>query len=67
MVISVHTHALRVDEPDAGRAFHQVVGGGPRPESATLLRLSATSTKLTLASEDLAQRELGRWDRTPRR
>lgn len=66
LVISGHTHRFRIDNPQGERSFHQVVGGGPQPERATLLRLSATADKLTLVGEDLDGNEIGRVERDPR-
>lgn len=63
MVVSGHTHRFRIDAPDADRAFHQVVGGGPQPERAALVRLNATTDKLTLVGEDLDGNEIGKVER----
>lgn len=66
MVVSGHTHQFRIDAPDASRGFHQVVGGGPQPGRATLMRLSATTEHLTLIAEDLDGNQIGRVERDQR-
>jgi len=44
-VISGHTHKPRHDLPTPEMPVHQFVGGGPKPEQATLTTIDATLTK----------------------
>jgi predicted phosphodiesterase len=44
-VISGHTHQARHDVPAADMPVHQFVGGGPRPEQATLTLVDAALAK----------------------
>ena len=53
-VISGHTHQWRSDKPTPQFPITQMVGGGPKPDSATLTIVDATATELTIRIEDLA-------------
>ena len=53
-VISGHTHDWRVDDATGADPIPQWVGGGPKPESATLTVLEASASALRLRMEDLA-------------
>lgn len=44
-VLSGHTHHPRHDAPTADMPVHQFVGGGPKPEQATLTTIDAALTK----------------------
>ena len=44
-IISGHTHNPRHDPPTTDMPVHQFVGGGPKPEQATLTTIDATLTK----------------------
>jgi predicted phosphodiesterase len=57
-VVSGHTHRWRVDNPTPEDPVAQWVGGGPRPEGATLIVLEATADRLHLRIEDLAGQTL---------
>lgn len=67
LVISGHTHKHRYDEPGAGRAYGQLVGGGPKLEQATLIRGAVTSDRLEVTVTDLSGKVLGAWTYGPRR
>jgi len=60
-VISGHTHRHALFPPDAKKPYAQMVGGGPRPAAATLIRGEATARELTLTMTDLAGTELAVW------
>lgn len=60
-VISGHTHRHALFPPDAKKPYAQMVGGGPKPEAATLIRGHATARELTLTMTDLAGKELAVW------
>jgi predicted phosphodiesterase len=61
-VISGHTHRHGLFPPDARHPYAQLVGGGPKPEAATLIHGTATSRQLSLVMTDLDGRELARFD-----
>lgn len=52
-VISGHTHQHRIDDPTETEPITQVVGGGPRPEGATLTIVQADSDTAEVRVEDL--------------
>lgn len=52
-VISGHTHQHRIDDPTDTEPVMQIVGGGPRPESATLTIVQADSDTIELRVENL--------------
>jgi len=60
-VISGHTHRAAVFPPDERKPYAQIVGGGPKPENATLIRGVVTATEIRLTVSDLGGRELGSW------
>jgi 3',5'-cyclic AMP phosphodiesterase CpdA len=60
-VISGHTHRHALFPPTANKPYAQLVGGGPKPESATLIRGVATAKELTLTMTDLEGRPLETW------
>ncbi len=57
-IISGHTHQHRIDDPTDIEPVMQVVGGGPRPEVATLTIVHADSDTAELRVEDLAGKVL---------
>lgn len=59
-VISGHMHQHRIDDPTENEPVMQVVGGGPRPEGATLTILQAEGSTAELRVEDLAGKTLSR-------
>jgi predicted phosphodiesterase len=67
LVVSGHTHRHRYDAPAEGRPYGQLVGGGPQPERATLIRGRADRDRLEVTASALDGRELGRWTFAPRR
>lgn len=48
------------------RPCGQLVGGGPRPEQATLIRGTVTREKLAVELTDVAGMPLGTWEYGPR-
>lgn len=66
MVVSGHKHRFRIDTPSDDFPLHQVVGGGPKPADATLIRIDADAKRLQLISENLEGKELGRLEIAPR-
>ena len=60
-VISGHTHRHGWFPPDARKPYGQLVGGGPKPEAATLIRGTVTTQELSLSMTDLEGRELTTW------
>lgn len=61
-VISGHTHRHRIDDPNENESVMQIVGGGPRPESATLTIIHADPTDAEIRVEDLSGKVLNRRD-----
>jgi hypothetical protein len=53
LVVSGHTHAWPVNEPDEGNPM-QVVGGGPDLHNATMIALEADAKTLRVAIQDLS-------------
>ncbi|MBT3198924.1 MAG: metallophosphoesterase [Phycisphaerales bacterium] len=58
MIISGHTHRPRIQKPDDDCPIYQVIGGGSRASSATLVRLQADNAKLQLTIEDLQAKQI---------
>lgn len=58
LVVSGHTHDWRVDDATADDPVPQWVGGGPKPEAATLAWFEATEGKLRVRLENLAGKVL---------
>lgn len=52
-VISGHTHVRRCDKPTAEVPIAQVVGGGWKPDSATVIVVRADSARLSIRTEDV--------------
>lgn len=48
-VISGHTHSHAMLRPDKDRKYVQVIGGGPKPENATLIYGHAASAELRIS------------------
>lgn len=65
-VISGHMHIPRIDPPTPDFPMHQVVGGGPKVEDATLIHLRAGAGGLDLTMENLAGDLLGKIPLPPR-
>ena len=59
--VSGHTHRYAFNEPTTEQPWPLLVGGGPKPESATVFHVQATSTALTVLMFGLDRRDLGRW------
>jgi predicted phosphodiesterase len=60
-VVSGHTHRHGLFLPNKHRPYAQMVGGGPKPDAATLIRGEVTARQLTLTMSDLSGRELAAW------
>jgi acid phosphatase type 7 len=56
--IAGHTHRARIVDPRPGQDYPVVIGGGSKPEGATVLRLNATENKLTVTVRDIAGKAL---------
>ncbi len=67
LVISGHMHEFRYDAPTDAHAYGQLVGGGPRPEIATIVRGNANAERLEVSAYKLAGDVLGSWKYTPRK
>lgn len=59
-VISGHMHQHRIDDPTDNEPVMQIVGGGPRPEAATVTLLRADSNMAEVRVEDLVGNQLSR-------
>lgn len=66
LVVSGHTHRFRYDDPDESRSWGQLVGGGPQPGRATLIRGHIHPDEMTVTASDIEGNELGRWSYQPR-
>ncbi len=66
LIISGHMHQYRFDAPTATRSYGQIVGGGPKPEAATLIRGGADGKQMEVVAAKLDETELGRWTFKPR-
>lgn len=62
VVISGHTHEPGWFAPGQRAPYGQLVGGGPKPEAATLIEVHADLSKLTLATLGLDGRERSRYE-----
>ena len=66
LVISGHTHEYRYDTPTAERSWGQLVGGGPSPKFATIIRGHADASALTMTMHRLDGSQIDRWTFSPR-
>ena len=57
LVISGHTHSYAFF-PANGSAYAQLVGGGPKPQAATIITAHADGRRLQIVMSDLAGKEL---------
>ena len=57
-IVSGHMHQWRVDDATPEEPLTQVVGGGPSPKSATLIRIDCSTKELKIIIEDLQQEVL---------
>lgn len=57
-VISGHMHQHRIDDPSNTEPVTQIVGGGPRPDGATLTIVHADGDKAKVDVENLAGQTL---------
>jgi acid phosphatase type 7 len=51
--IAGHTHRARIVDPKPGQDYPIVIGGGSKPEGATVIRLDATETRLCVTARNL--------------
>ncbi|MFO0901584.1 MAG: FN3 domain-containing metallophosphoesterase family protein [Pirellulales bacterium] len=66
VVISGHTHEPGWFAPGQQAPYGQLVGGGPKPDAATLIEVHADSQKLSLITSGLDGRERSRYELTTR-
>lgn len=59
LVVSGHTHEPAWFPAKSQAPYAQLVGGGPKPEAATLIQGQATSRELRLTMQNLGGKELG--------
>jgi hypothetical protein len=57
--VAGHTHRFRVVEPSEGQGFPIVVGGNNREEGATVIRVDATETMISVTVRNLAGETIG--------
>jgi predicted phosphodiesterase len=67
LVISGHMHEFRYDAPTEKHPYAQLVGGGPRPQIATIIRGAANAERLEVTAYKLDETKLGSWQFTPRK
>ncbi len=58
VVISGHTHRHAWFAPNAQRPYGQLIGGGPKPEAATIITGNADQQKMRIAVTDLSGKAL---------
>jgi 3',5'-cyclic AMP phosphodiesterase CpdA len=58
-VVSGHTHQWLYNPPTEDAPITQIVGGGPSPDTATLIVIKITTTTLTICTRDLSGQTLG--------
>jgi predicted phosphodiesterase len=58
-IVSGHMHEWRIDDPSPDEPLTQIVGGGPSPKTATLIRVDCSKKELKIVIEDLQQNVLG--------
>ncbi len=56
--IAGHTHRARIVDPRPGQDYPIVIGGGSKPEGATVIRLNATENRLTVTVRNIAAEAL---------
>lgn len=61
LMISGHTHKHAFHGPSNERPYPLLVGGGPRPHEATLIRGQAKTGKLDLHLEMFSGKNVGKW------
>ncbi|BDS05942.1 hypothetical protein NT6N_09820 [Oceaniferula spumae] len=67
MVVSGHTHRHRIDNPSKDFPMHQLVGGGPRENNATLIQIKADAKSLEVTIEDLKKKKVNGLSLSPRK
>ena len=61
VVINGHIHAFSHTPPGKDHKYAQLIGGGPAPETATLIEGHARGRELALVVKDLSGKELGNY------
>ncbi|RYD72466.1 MAG: hypothetical protein EOP84_23125, partial [Verrucomicrobiaceae bacterium] len=59
-IVSGHTHRYAWFPPNGAHSYGQLIGGGPKPEQATIIRIQADGSELRLTVADLAGKEVFR-------
>lgn len=67
LLLCGHKHQFRVEAANDLHPYTQIVGGGPKPDQATIFRGRASRDKLELVARKLDGSELGAWSFAPRR
>lgn len=57
-----HVHEFLYTPPEASHAWGQLVGGGPKPEAATVIRGEADEKRLALIAFNLGGKEIGNYE-----
>jgi acid phosphatase type 7 len=52
-VVSGHTHEYRITPPDQNTPIYQIVGGGPGPKQATVIKIEASHSSLNVEIRNL--------------
>lgn len=62
VIINGHTHSYKYTPANADHAYAQLVGGGPKPEAATVIHARADTASLGLLVHDLSDKEIGNYE-----
>jgi len=62
VVINGHVHEYKHTPPGISNPYAQLVGGGPKPESATVIRGEADEKRMALLVYDLVNKEIGNFE-----
>lgn len=57
-IVSGHTHSNQWFPPNANHSYGQLIGGGPKPDKATVIQIKADAKELTVFVKDLAGKSL---------
>lgn len=67
LITSGHTHRHRIDQPSKGFPMHQLVGGGPKENNATLIQIKADVQSLEVTVENLQRKKINSLSIKPRK